>query len=129
VNCVAAAVNSSFKFAKPGMFVNIPIPDSNKVRVPVAVSLQGVFVELIIKRAKDCIIVINKHTQNMHWKCKNNLRDSLANLLINRGVMATLQELHLGYHSQAGLEPETSRFLALSINHFATPGIICRKYA
>jgi hypothetical protein len=48
VNCVAAAVNSSLKFAKPGMFVNIPIPDSNKVRVPVAVSLQGVFVELII---------------------------------------------------------------------------------
>jgi hypothetical protein len=41
------------------------------------------------------------------------VRYSPANLSINQGVMATLQECRLGYHSRAaraGLEPGTSRF-------------------
>jgi hypothetical protein len=33
--------------------------------------------------------------------------------------MATLQERRLGYHSQAGLEPGTSRFSTLRLNHYA----------
>jgi hypothetical protein len=37
--------------------------------------------------------------------------------------MATLQERRLGYHSRAGLEPGTSRFSTLRINHCATRGI------
>jgi hypothetical protein len=37
------------------------------------------------------------------------------------GVMATLQELRLGYHSRAGLEPGTSRFSTLLLNHYAAP--------
>jgi hypothetical protein len=32
------------------MFVFIPVPDYRKLKTPVAVSLQGVFVELIIKK-------------------------------------------------------------------------------
>jgi hypothetical protein len=47
------------------------------------------------------------------------LGDSPANLLINHGVMATLQERRLRYHSRAGLEPGTSRFSTLRINHYA----------
>jgi hypothetical protein len=44
-------------------------------------------------------------------------------VLINRGVMATLQERRLGHHSRAGLEPGTSRFSTLRINHYAArPG-------
>jgi hypothetical protein len=37
--------------------------------------------------------------------------------------MATLQERHLGYHSRAGLEPGTSGFSTLRINHYAARGI------
>jgi hypothetical protein len=33
--------------------------------------------------------------------------------------MATVQERRLGYHSQAGLEPGTSRFSTLLLNHYA----------
>jgi hypothetical protein len=33
--------------------------------------------------------------------------------------MATLQERRLGYHSRAGLEPRTSRFSTLRLNHYA----------
>jgi hypothetical protein len=51
------------------------------------------------------------------------LGDSPANLLINQGVMATLQERRLGYHSRAGLEPGTSGFSTLRINHYAARGI------
>ena len=41
-----------------------------------------------------------------------------------KGVMATLQERgRLGYHSQAGLEPENSRFSTLCINHYDARGI------
>ncbi len=41
-----------------------------------------------------------------------------------KGVMATLQERgRLGYHSQAGLEPGTSRFLTLRLNHYAARGM------
>jgi hypothetical protein len=54
------------------------------------------------------------------------LGDSPANLLINQGVMATLQERRLGYHSRAGLEPGTSRFSTLRINHYAARGITAR---
>jgi hypothetical protein len=36
--------------------------------------------------------------------------------------MATLQERRLGYHSRAGLEPGTSRFSPLRINHYAARG-------
>jgi hypothetical protein len=54
---------------------------------------------------------------------KLNLGISPANLLINQGVMATLQERRLGYHSRAGLEPGTSRFPTLRINHYAARGI------
>jgi hypothetical protein len=43
--------------------------------------------------------------------------------LINQGVMATLQERRLGYHSQAGLEPGTSRFSTLRINHYVAWGM------
>jgi hypothetical protein len=43
-----------------------------------------------------------------------------ANLLINQGIMATLQERRLGSHSRAGLEPVTSEFSTLRINHYAT---------
>ena len=55
-----------------------------------------------------------------------------ANLSINQGIMATLQERRLGYHfrarrlayhSRAGLEPGTSEFSILRINHHATRGI------
>jgi hypothetical protein len=38
-------------------------------------------------------------------------------------VMATSQERRLEYHSQAGLEPGTSRFSTLRINHYAARGI------
>jgi hypothetical protein len=38
--------------------------------------------------------------------------------------MATLQERSLGYHSQAGLEPGTSRFLILCLNHYAALGML-----
>jgi hypothetical protein len=51
------------------------------------------------------------------------LGDSPANLLINQGVMATLQERRLGYHSRAGLEPGTSGFSTLRINHYAARGM------
>jgi hypothetical protein len=51
------------------------------------------------------------------------LGDSPANLLINQGVMATLQERRLGYHSRAGLKPGTSGFSTLRINHYAARGI------
>jgi hypothetical protein len=51
------------------------------------------------------------------------LGDSPANLLINQGVMATLQERRLGYHSRAGFEPGTSGFSTLRINHYAARGI------
>ncbi len=46
-------------------------------------------------------------------------------ILINQGVMATLQERRLGYHSRAGLEPGTSslRFFTLLINHYAAWGM------
>jgi hypothetical protein len=37
--------------------------------------------------------------------------------------MATLQERRLGYHSRAGLEPGTSRFSTLRINHYAARGM------
>jgi hypothetical protein len=37
--------------------------------------------------------------------------------------MATLQERRLGYQSRAGLEPGTSRFSILRINHYAARGI------
>jgi hypothetical protein len=37
--------------------------------------------------------------------------------------MATLQERRLGYHSRAGLEPGTSGFSTLRINHYAARGI------
>jgi hypothetical protein len=43
-------------------------------------------------------------------------------VLINKGVMATLQERRLGYHSRVGLEPGTSRFSTLRINHYAARG-------
>jgi hypothetical protein len=56
-------------------------------------------------------------------KTKIKLGDSPANLLINQGVMATLQERRLGYHSRAGLEPGTSGFSTLRINHYAARGI------
>jgi hypothetical protein len=55
------------------------------------------------------------------------LGDPPANLLINqalKGVMATLQERRLGYHSRAGLEPGTSRFSTLRLNHYAARGIL-----
>jgi hypothetical protein len=39
-----------------------------------------------------------------------------------KGVMATLQERRLGYHSREGLEPGTSRFSTLRLNHYATRG-------
>jgi hypothetical protein len=55
------------------------------------------------------------------------LGDSPANLLINRGVMTTLQERRLGYHSRAGLEPGTSRFSTLRINYYAARGIRYNK--
>jgi hypothetical protein len=51
------------------------------------------------------------------------LGDSPANFLINRGVMATLQERRLGYHSRAGFEPGTNGFSTLRINHYAARGI------
>ncbi len=38
--------------------------------------------------------------------------------------MATLQERRLGYHSRAGLEPGTSRFSNLRLNHYAARGIL-----
>jgi hypothetical protein len=41
--------------------------------------------------------------------------------------MATLQERRLGYHSQAGLEPGTSRFSTLRLNHYAARGIIAAQ--
>jgi hypothetical protein len=37
--------------------------------------------------------------------------------------MATLQERRLGYHSLAGLEPGTSRFSTLHLNHYAARGM------
>jgi hypothetical protein len=37
--------------------------------------------------------------------------------------MATLQERRLGYHSLVGLEPGTSGFSTLRIDHYATRGI------
>jgi hypothetical protein len=40
--------------------------------------------------------------------------------------MATLQERRLGYPSRAGLEPGTSRFSTLRINHCAARGILSR---
>jgi hypothetical protein len=36
--------------------------------------------------------------------------------------MATLQERRLGYHSRAGLEPGTSGFSTLRLNHYAARG-------
>jgi hypothetical protein len=48
------------------------------------------------------------------------LGDFPANLLINQGVMATLHERRLGYHSRSGLEPGTSGFLTLCVNYYAT---------
>jgi hypothetical protein len=54
---------------------------------------------------------------------RKKLGNAQANLLINRGAMATLQEYHLGYHPQAGLEPGTSRYSTLHISHYATRGI------
>jgi hypothetical protein len=54
---------------------------------------------------------------------KKKLGDSPAIFLINRGVMATLQERRLGYHSRAGLEPGTNGFSTLRINHYAARGI------
>jgi hypothetical protein len=51
------------------------------------------------------------------------LGDSPANLLINQGVVATLQERRLGYHSRVGLEPGTSGFSTLRINHYAARAI------
>jgi hypothetical protein len=51
------------------------------------------------------------------------LGDSPDNLLINQGLMAALQELRQGYHSRAGLEPGTSRFLTLPMNHYAARGM------
>ena len=57
------------------------------------------------------------------------LGDSPANFLINRGVMATLQERRLGYHSRAGLEPGTSRFSTLRINHYAAWGMTQTAFA
>jgi hypothetical protein len=39
-----------------------------------------------------------------------------------KGVMATLQERRLGYHSRMGLEPGTSRFSTLRLNHYAARG-------
>jgi hypothetical protein len=38
--------------------------------------------------------------------------------------MATLQERRLGYHSRAGLEPGSSRFSTLRINHYAARGML-----
>ncbi len=55
--------------------------------------------------------------------CYEKLGDFPANLLINQGVMATLQERRLGYHSRAGLEPGTSRFSTLRIKHYAARGM------
>ena len=37
--------------------------------------------------------------------------------------MAALQEHRQGYNSRAGLEPGTSRFSTLHINHYAIQGI------
>jgi hypothetical protein len=48
---------------------------------------------------------------------------SPANVLINQGVMATLQERRLGYLSRAVLEPGTSGFSTPRINRYATRGI------
>jgi hypothetical protein len=37
--------------------------------------------------------------------------------------MATLLERRLGYHSRAGLEPGTSKFATLRLNHYAARGM------
>jgi hypothetical protein len=58
---------------------------------------------------------------------QNKFGESPANSLINQGVMATLQERRLGYHSRAILEPKTSGFLIPRINHYATRGDAQRK--
>jgi hypothetical protein len=54
------------------------------------------------------------------------LGNSPANLLISQGVMATLQERRLGYHSRAGLEPGISGVSSLRINHYAARGMLYR---
>jgi hypothetical protein len=54
------------------------------------------------------------------------LGDSPANSLISQGFMATLQERRLGYHSRAGLEPGTSRFLTLCLSHYAARGVFLK---
>ncbi len=41
--------------------------------------------------------------------------------------MATLQERRLGYHSRVGVEPGTSRFSTLRLNHYAARGISPRS--
>jgi hypothetical protein len=41
--------------------------------------------------------------------------------------MATLQERRLGYHSRAGLEPGTSRFSTLRLNHYAARGMYMER--
>jgi hypothetical protein len=43
--------------------------------------------------------------------------------------MATLQERRLGYHSRACLEPGTSGFSTLRINHYAARGISSARAA
>ena len=56
---------------------------------------------------------------------KINLGDSPANLFKSTKVsMATPQARCRVPHTQASLEPRTSGFPTLSINHYATPGFL-----
>jgi hypothetical protein len=59
------------------------------------------------------------HVKTLQGRPFKKLGDCPANLLISQGVMAKLQERRLGYHSRAGLEPGTSRFSTLRVNHYA----------
>jgi hypothetical protein len=71
--------------------------------------------KLLFNRNNYCRPALSQHDTNK-------LGDSPANLSINHGVMATLQERRLGYHAPAGLEPGTSGFSPLRINHYAARG-------
>jgi hypothetical protein len=56
------------------------------------------------------------------------LRDPPANLLINLGIVATLQERRLWYHFPAGFEPGTSGSSTMRINHYATRSIYSETF-
>jgi hypothetical protein len=64
------------------------------------------------------------HECMVHRVPKKKLWDSQVKLLCCQGVVSALPERRLGYHSRAGIEPGTSEFSTLRINHYAARGDI-----